>query len=707
MKKILLISIFSITMIQFSEAQDHITTKVFENPFLKKYSTPYEIPPFDLIKNEHFKPTYLKGVELQNAEILAIKNNKTAANFKNTIVALENSGTLLQKVSTVFGNLNSANTNAEMQQIAKEISPIMSAHYDNIYMDNTLFKRVKAVWNNQSKMKLTNEDKKLLEKTYKRFVRNGANLDVAKKEILKKLNAELSLSSLTFGQNLLAETNAYELIVKDLKDLEGLPNDIIQTAASKAKSKEKEGYMFTLSNASVMPFLQYASNRNLRKTIWEAYVNRGNNNNKNDNNKLSITLANKRLEKAQLLGYKTFADYALEETMAKTPKKVNEFLAQLWKPALEKSKKEETMIAEMMRSENLTDAVQPYDWRYYEEKIRKAKYSLDEQEVKPYFSITNVQNGVFLVCEKLFGLSFKPLKNVPTYHQEATAWEVIDGDKKVLGALFMDFHPRASKRGGAWMTSYKSQSTVNGKRDLPVISIVCNFTSPNEDGIALLTMDETTTYFHEFGHALHGLLSNVKYRSLSGTSVPRDFVELPSQVMENWATEPEVMKMYAKHYKTGATIPDELIEKMKNAASFGQGFSTVEYLASSILDMDFHHISEPIQETSAEAYEKKSMEKFGLIGSIVPRHRATYFSHVFSGGYSAGYYSYIWSGVLDTDAFEQFKTTTLFNPEKAKSFRKNILEKGGTEDPMDLYKKFRGSEPSIEPLLRKRGLNVK
>jgi peptidyl-dipeptidase Dcp len=707
MKKAILISIFSITMIQILKAQEITSAKVFENPFLKKYTTPYEIPPFDLIKNEHFKPTYIKGVEAQKVEILAIKNNKTAANFTNTIVALENSGVLLQNVSAVFNNLNSANTNTEIQQIAKEISPIMSAHYDNIYLDNTLFKRVKSVWDNQAKMKLTNEDKKLLEKTYKRFVRNGANLEESKKEILKKLNAELSLASLTFGQNLLAETNAYELIIKDKKDLEGLPEDIIQAASAKAKSKEKEGFMFTLSNASVMPFLQYASNRNLRKTIWEAYVNRGNNNNKNDNNKLAIELANKRMEKAQLLGYKTYADYALEETMAKTPKKVNDFLAQLWKPALEKAKQEEAMILEMMHSENILDAVQPYDWRYYEEKIRKAKFSLDEQEVKPYFSITNVQNGVFYVCEKLYGLSFKPLKNTPKYHQDASVWEVFDEDKKVLGVLFMDFHPRNSKRGGAWMTSYKSQSTVKGKRDLPIISIVCNFTSPNEEGIALLTMDETTTFFHEFGHALHGLLSNVKYKSLSGTSVSRDFVELPSQIMENWATEPEVMKMYAKHYKNGDVISDNLIEKMKNAATFGQGLATVEYLASAILDMDFHNISDPIKESSAEAYEKKSMQKFGLIGSIVPRHRATYFSHVFAGGYSAGYYSYIWSGVLDTDAFEQFKITTLFNPEKSKSFRKNILEKGGTEDPMDLYKKFRGSEPSIEPLLRKRGLNVK
>jgi peptidyl-dipeptidase Dcp len=705
MKKIILIPIFAFSLIQSIQAQDMKNNPTIENPFFTDYKTAYEIPPFDLIKNEHFKPTYIKGIEVQQKEIEAIKNNKTAVNFKNTIEALENSGALLQKVSSVFNNLNSANTNTEIQQISKEISPILSSHFDNIYLDNNLFKKVKTVWNNQSKLKLTKEEKKLLEKTYKRFVRSGANLDADKKEKLKKLNADLSLSSLTFGQNLLAETNAFELIITNKDDLAGLPEDIIQAAASKAKSKEKEGYIFTLSNPSVMPFLQYASNRKLRKIIWEAYINRGNNNNKNDNNKLAIELANKRMEKAQLLGYKNYAEYALEETMAKNPAKVNEFLLKLWKPALERAKKEEAMIAEMMQAENIKDAVQPYDWRYYEEKIRKDKFNLDEQEIKPYFSINNVQNGVFIVCQKLFGLSFKKMIKIPTYHPEATAWEVFDQDKKVLGVLLMDFHPRSSKRGGAWMTSYKSQSIKNGKRDLPVISIVCNFTSPNNEGISLLTMDETTTFFHEFGHALHGLLSNVKYKSLSGTSVSRDFVELPSQIMENWATDPEVIRMYAVHYKTGAIIPDELINKMEKASTFGQGFSTVEYLASSILDMDFHSIDTPITTESAVVYEQKSMENNELIQSIVPRHRATYFSHVFSGGYSAGYYSYIWSGVLDTDAFEQFKKTSLFNPEKAKSFRKNILEKGGTEDPMELYIKFRGSEPSIEPLLKKRGLN--
>lgn len=704
MKKILT-SILLISIFQSMQSQEIKNITSFDNPFLKDYSTPYEIPPFDKIKNDHFKPTYLKGIDNQKNEILAIVNNKAKASFKNTIEALENSGSLLQKVGAVFNNLNSANTNAEIQQIAKEISPLLSAHSDNIYLNDKLFKRVKEVWDNQSKMKLTLEEKKLLEKTYKRFERNGANLNNEKKEKLKKLNADLSLSSLAFGQNLLAETNAYELIITKKEDLGGLPEDIIQAAASKAKNKEKEGYIFTLSNASVMSFLQYSNNRELRKTIWEAYVNRGNNNNKSDNNKLAIDLANKRMEKAQLLGYKNHAEYGLEETMAKTPEKVNEFLSKLWKPALQKAKEEEEMIAEMMKAENIEGDVMPYDWRYYEEKIRKSKFSLDEQEIKPYFSINNVQNGVFMVCNKLFGLNFKKLEKVATYHPEASAWEVFDKDKKVLGVLLMDFHPRNSKRGGAWMTSYKSQSMKNGKRDLPVISIVCNFTSPNEEGIALLTMDETTTFFHEFGHALHGLLSNVKYRSLSGTSVPRDFVELPSQIMENWATDPEVLKMYAIHYKTKQVISDEMINKMQKAATFGQGFATVEYLASSILDMDFHSITQPLTIESAEAYEKKSMENYGLINSIVPRHRATYFSHVFSGGYSAGYYSYIWSGVLDTDAFEQFKKTTLFNKEKADSFRKNILEKGGTEDPMDLYKRFRGSEPSIEPLLKKRGLN--
>jgi peptidyl-dipeptidase Dcp len=444
----------------------------------------------------------------------------------------------------------------------------------------------------------------------------------------------------------------------------------------------------------------------LREQIWSAYKNRCNNGNEFDNNSNAIRLASLRAEKAKLLGYTTHAHYVLEESMAKTPEKVMAFLDQLWEPALAKAKVEEAEIKQMMMAEGINGDVQPYDWRYYSEKIRKQKFDLDENELKPYFSLDAVTQGVFMVCEKLYGLQFKELKDVPTYHNEATVWEVTEKNGDRIGILYMDFYPRDSKRGGAWMTSYRPQSTDNGKRIPPVISIVCNFSKPTENTPALFTFDEVTTYFHEFGHALHGLLSNVTYKSLAGTSVSRDFVELPSQVMENWAADPEVLKMYAKHYKTGQVIPDALIQKLENAGTYGQGFATVEYLASAFLDMDFH-TSEGTINGTANDFELNSMKNKGLINSIIPRHRATYFSHVFSGGYSAGYYSYIWSGVLDTDAFDQFKKTSLFNAEKANSFRKNILEKGGTEEPMDLYKKFRGAEPSIEPLLKKRGLDKK
>lgn len=677
------------------------------NPFFGNYKSDYNVPPFNLIKNEHFKPAIEEGIKQQEAEIKVITNNKSTPTFENTILALENSGDLLSRVSTVFYNLNSANTNEGIQQIAKEVAPLISAHNDNIYLNDALFAKVKKLWNDRAKLKLNAEQNKLLEKNYKSFVRSGANLNAKQKEELRKINSELSLLTLKFGQNILAETNSYELVLDNANQLEGLPEDVIAAASETAKLKGKPGkWVFTLSNSSVMPFLQYSANRKLREQIWVAYTNRCNHGDKFDNNSTAIQLANLRAQKAKLLGYETHAHYVLEESMAKTPSKVMDFLNQLWEPALAKAKVEEAEIKEMMAKEGIADAVKPYDWRYYSEKIRKSKFDLDEQELRPYFSLEATTNGVFMVCEKLYGLKFQQLNNIPTYHPDVTAWEVQEKDGKPIGLLFMDFFPRDSKRGGAWMTSYRPQKMENGKRIPPIISIVCNFSKPTENTPALFTFDEVTTYFHEFGHALHGLLSNVTYKSLAGTSVPRDFVELPSQVMENWASDPEVLKMYAKHYKTGETIPDALIQKLENAGTYGQGFATVEYLASSFLDMDFHMQTKPISGTAAD-FEKASMQKIGLIEAIVPRHKANYFSHIFAGGYSAGYYSYIWSGVLDTDAFDQFKQTTLFNKEKANSFRKNILEKGGTEEPMDLYKRFRGSEPSIEPLLRKRGLDTK
>jgi peptidyl-dipeptidase Dcp len=677
------------------------------NPFFQAYDTPFNVPPFDKIKNEHFKPAILEGIKKHQDEINTIANSSAEPTFENTILAMENAGELLSNVNVVFSNLNSANTNKEIQNIAKETAPNLSAHRDNIYLNEKLFARVKAIWDKKETLGLNLEQAKILDNSYKDFVRSGANLSDSDKAILRKINGELSLTSLKYGQNILAETNKYELVIKSQKDLPGLPQGLISAAAADAKAKGKEGkWVFTLSNSSVMPFLQYSSNRELRKQIWNAYQTKGNHDDELDNKKNAIDMANLRGQKARLLGYKTHSNYVLEESMAKTPENVNKLLNDLWKPALEIAKIEASDIQKMMAKDGIKGAVQPYDWRYYTEKIRKERFDLDEEELKPYFSLENVRKGVFQVTGKLYGIQFKELNNVPKYHQDISVWEVTEADGSPIGIIYMDFHPRESKRGGAWMTSYRTQKTLDGKRLAPVISIVCNFTKPSEDIPALLTFDEVSTFFHEFGHALHGLLSNVTYRSLAGTSVPRDFVELPSQIMENWAAEPEVLKMYAKHYKTGEVIPEALVNKLKKAGTFDQGFATTEYLAASLLDLAYHSQAKDIT-IDANTFEKEAMTKIGLIESIIPRYRSTYFSHIFSGGYSSGYYSYIWSGVLDTDAFEVFKTTTLFNPEKAKSFRENVLEKGGTEDPMVLYKRFRGAEPSIEPLLRKRGLDKK
>ncbi|WP_144891389.1 M3 family metallopeptidase [Flavobacterium tiangeerense] len=699
----LMLVIGNMLTIQAQEKKENTTM----NPFFQAYNTPFNVPPFDKIKNEHFKPAILEGISKHQAEIDAIANNTQPATFDNTILAMENVGELLANVNTVFSNLNSANTNKEIQNIAKETAPNLSAHRDNIYLNEKLFARVKSLWNQKESLGLNLEQAKILDNAYKDFVRSGANLSNSDKEILRKINGDLSLTSLKYGQNILAQTNSYELVIDSKKDLAGLPLGLIDAAAADAKAKGKEGkWLFTLSNSSVMPFLQYSSNRELRQQIWNAYQTRANHDDAFDNKANAVALANLRGQKARLLGYKSHSDYVLEESMAKTPKNVNKLLNDLWKPALEIAKTEAADIQKMMVKDGIKGAVQPYDWRYYTEKIRKERFDLDEEELKPYFSLDNVRKGVFQVTEKLYGIQFKALTDVPKYHEDVTVWEVLEKDGTHLGVLYMDFHPRESKRGGAWMTSYRSQKTVDGKRVAPVVSIVCNFTKPSATAPALLTFDEVTTFFHEFGHSLHGLLSNVTYRSLAGTSVPRDFVELPSQIMENWAAEPEVLKMYAKHYQTGAVIPETLVNKLKKAGTFDQGFTTTEYLAASLLDLEYHSQTKDIT-VDANVFEKAAMTKIGLIPSIIPRYRSTYFSHIFSGGYSSGYYSYIWSGVLDTDAFEAFKSTSLFNPEKAKLFRENVLEKGGTEDPMVLYKRFRGAEPSIEPLLRKRGLDKK
>lgn len=676
-----------------------------ENPLLTAYTTPFEVPPFDKIKDEHFKPAFDEAFKQHNAEIAAIVNNAEEPTFENTILALENAGTLLNKVSTVFGNLNSANTNDALKALAVELAPISSAHRDNIALNDTLFNRIKSVWENRENVELNAEQYKLLEDTYKGFERGGANLNEADKNRLREINSQLSVATVKFGQNLLEETNAFQLVIDNEEDLAGLPAGLVATAADVAKANGQEGkWIFTLQNPSIMPFLQYADNRELRKQIWEAYQNRGNNGNDKDNNQVLVDIANLRLEKANLLGYPTHAHFVLEEAMSENPDNVYKLLNDLWKPAIAKAKIEAYDIKKEIEASGESFDPAPYDWRYYTEKIRQKRYAIDENELKPYFSLASVTQGAFDVANKLFGLTFERLDNVPTYHEEVEVYEVFDKDGSHLGLLYADFFPRASKRGGAWMTSYRRQQTVDGSRVAPVISIVCNFTPPVGDQPALLTFDEANTLFHEFGHALHGLLSNVTYVSQSGTSVSRDFVELPSQIMENWAADSEVLKMYAKHYETGEAIPDELITKLENAGTFDQGFATVEYLAASFLDMDFHTQTAGIAQ-SASDFEKASMDKIGLIEEIIPRYRSTYFNHIFAGGYSSGYYSYIWAEVLDSDAFAAFKETSLFDQATAESFRKNILERGGTDKPSVLYHNFRGKDPDPVHLMNKRGLN--
>lgn len=700
-KSLIILSMAAMTLSACGDASNRGEVNDANNPLLaERFNTPFEVPPFDLIKDEHFVPAIKKGIELAKADIQKIIESSEEPNFQNVCEALENSGRLLTRTSTIFYNLNSARSSEAMQKIAQEIAPLLSEFNDDTYLNEQLFAKVKTVWDKKEQLDLNQEQKMLLEKQYKAFVRAGAALDESKKQRLREINKQLSVLTLKFSQNGVNEVNEYKLVIKNKEDLKGLPESLIEASKS---PDEDNTWVFTLSNPSVMPFLQYAENRALRKEIWEAYQSKGSKG-QYDNTQNIREITALRQEKAELLGYASHAHYVLEETMAKTPEQAYDLLEQLWKPALAKAKEEEAAIKKMMEADGIQDDVQPYDWRYYAEKIRQKDYELDEQALKPYFSLDAVREGIFDFCKTLYGLSFKQLYNVPVYHEDVTAWEVLDADGSHLGVLYMDFFPRKFKGPGAWMTAYRKQETVNGERKAPVISIVCNFTPPTANEPSLLTFDEVTTFFHEFGHALHGLLSNVQYYSLSGTSVPRDFVELPSQIMENWAADPLMLVRYAKHYKTGEPIPDSLITKLSKASTFDQGFATVEYLAASFLDLNYHSGKEKV--TDVADFERRSMEKLGLIKSIIPRYRSGYFNHIFAGGYSARYYSYIWSGVLDTDAYQAFKETgDIFNKEKAQAFRKIILERGGTVDPMELYKEFRGKEPSIQPLLRKRGLD--
>lgn len=674
------------------------------NPFLAEYTTPFKVPPFDKIKLEHYKEAFLKGMEEQAQEINAIVKQRSAATFENTIVALDQSGKLLSKVSAVFYGQNSANTSDEMQAISRELSPLLSKHRDDIKLNAGLFQRVKFVYDQKSKLNLTKEQAKLLEETYKDFVRGGANLDATKQAKLRELNSELSMLELTFGQNMLKETNDFQLIIDKKEDLSGLPASLIASAADAAKAAKLEGkWLFTLHNPSVMPFLQYADNRALREKIYNGYINRGNNGNKSDNKEVVKKLVTLRLEKAKLMGYKDYASFMLEDRMAKTPEKVYALLDEVWTPALAKAKDELADIKAEIKKEGGNFEPEGWDWRYYFEKAKIAKFNLDENEVRPYLELNNVRDGAFYVANKLYGITFTEIKDIPTPHEEATAFECKDKDGTHLGVLYMDFFPRESKRGGAWCGGYRSQTYENGKRLAPVVTIVCNFSKPAGDQPALLSADEASTLFHEFGHGLHSLFRDVHYFGVA--SVPRDFVELPSQIMEHWVFEPEVLKVYAKHYKTGEVIPAALIEKLEKSGKYGQGFATVEYLAASLLDMDYHVLKEVPANLDAMEFEANVMNKRGLLKQIPPRYRSTYFNHTMGGGYTAGYYSYIWAEVLDADAFEAFKETgDIFNQDKAIKFRNNVLTPGAIDDAMDMYKNFRGKEPGTAPLLKNRGL---
>jgi len=678
------------------------------NPFFEAYNTPFEVPPFDKIQNRHYLPAFEEGIKQHDAEIKIITESEKVPDFANTIEALDYSGSLLKRVNLVFSNLKEAVTNDSLQDIARTVVPMLSQHEDAVNLNEKLFARVKAVNEKKDSLNLNLEQSRLLEETYKRFVRGGANLPADKKEQLKKVNEELSLLELKFGDNMLAETNAFKLVIDKKEDLAGLPESSIAGAADDAKAEKMEGkWVFTLQKPSWIPFVTYAENRDLREKIYKAMYNRGNNGNANDNKAVISKIVNLRLQKANIMSFDSWSAFTLDDNMAKTPANVYKLLNQVWTPAIKRAKEEAKDMQTMINKEGGNFKLESWDWWYYSEKVRKEKYDLDEEQIRPYFELNNVRDGVFAVANKLYGLTFTRLDSMPVFHPECEVYEVKDGDGSEIGVLYMDFFPRASKKGGAWMTIYREQSiNKEGKNIRPIVSITGNFSKPAGDKPALLSYDDVETLYHEFGHGLHGLLSQCHYEGLAGTTVARDFVELPSQVMEHWASEPEVLKVYAKHYKTGEVIPQVLVDKIVKSGKFNQGFATVEYLAAAVLDMDYHTITKG-GDIDVEQFEKASMEKLGLIPEIIPRYRSTYFAHTFaSSEYSSGYYSYLWAEVLDCDAFEAFKEAgSIFDQKVATSFRKNLLERGGTDEAMKLYLNFRGHEPGIEPLLKNRGLN--
>jgi len=681
-------------------------TTVSMNPFLVPYDTPFGVPPFDKIKNADYLPAFREGMKKHDQEIADIAQLTDPATFANTIEALDRSGELLSRVRLTFFNVKEAHTNDSMNVIAAEVAPLLSQHMDAILMNGSLFNRVKAVYDKLETLGLNPEQTRLVSELHKQFVRGGANLSPEKMEELKKINEELSVLDIQFDKNMLNETNGFKLIIEDKADLSGLPESVVAAAADEAKSAGQEGkWVFTLQKPSWIPFLTYSDKRELREKLYKTMYNRCNNGNGNDNKAIIGQYVNLRIRKANLMGYADWASFILDNNMAKKPENVYDLLMKVWNPALVRAKEEAADIQKTIDREGGKFKLESWDWWYYAEKVRKEKFDLDESSLRPYFKLENVLQGSFLVANKLFGISFTKLENMPVYHPDCSAYEVKDADGSHIGIMYTDFYARASKKGGAWMNNYREQFKDKDGRDIrPVVSINGNFPKPVGSDPSLLSFDDVETLFHEFGHALHGLLSKCTYLTISGTNVSRDFVELPSQIMEHWTSQPEVMKEYARHYQTGEVIPGELIEKLNKAGTFNQGFATSEFIAAAILDMNYHTLKET-GNLDVNAFEKQSMDKIGLISSIIPRYRSTYFAHAFSWGYSAGYYAYNWAEVLDADAFEAFKETgDIFNPEVARSFRTNILEKGNTDEPMKLYLNFRGKEPGIEPLLRNRGL---
>jgi len=700
MKRAPILIILSMLAIIGCKQQENKST----NPFFSEFNTPFNVPPFDIIDTIHYVPAFVKGIEQQQSEIDAIVNNLEAPTFENTVLPFDKSGALYNRVKKVFYGLLSANSNPAMQKIAQTVSEMTTKHQDNIALNEKLFQRIKVVYDNRETGNLDALQKRVVEKYYNEFVRNGANLSDADKAKLREINQKISFYQLKFNENHLAETNSnFKLIIDKQEDLAGLPQPVIDAAAETAKANNLEGkWVFTLQKPSMIPFLQYAKNRELREKLYRGYFMRGNNNDKFDNKENILSIVNLRAERAKLLGYKTYDEYIISENMAKTPEKVYEFLNKLLVPAQISALRDRDEMQKIIDKEGGKFKLDVWDWWYYAEKLRKEKYDLDESEVKPYFVLGNVRDGMFYVANKLYGLTFTKLNNIPVYNPDVEVFEVKEANGDHAGVLYLDYFPRDNKEAGAWCDTYQDQYYEGDKRVAPITYIVCNFTKPTADTPALLTWDEVTTLFHEFGHSLHNLSVDGKYRKIAG-NIPNDMIELPSQIMENWAGEPQVLNYYAKHYKTGEIIPKELLEKLQRSSVFNQGFITTEYIAASILDLDWHNIQEP-QKVDVLAFEKASMDKIKLMKEILPRYRTTYFGHIV-GGYAAGYYVYLWAAVLDSDAFQAFVDSgDIFNKDLAAKFRKYVLAEGGNDEGMVQYNKFRGQEPSLTPLLKKRGL---